>query len=158
MACIALADYLVSMWIFGQDKASAGRDAIVMADGILAELISRTEADESERAWAWLQDWIAVNDGRFMKKYREQKYAGPILGYIDGDCVHIIKTELCNAMKLEGYSPEKLFRNWADKDWIPCSTLGGKRTFGTRGKNINGARPYVISVKMNEQGALFEDG
>jgi uncharacterized protein (DUF927 family) len=155
IACIALADFLVSMWIFNQDKESAGRDAITMADGILAELIARTEADEAERAWAWLQDWIASNENRFMKQFRDHKSGIPVVGYVENEFIYIIKTELSNAMKSEGYSPEKTFRSWADQDRIPCSSLGEKRTFGVRGRSINGVRPYVIPVKIVDDGTLF---
>lgn len=150
IACIALADWLAGMWIFGEENGQAGAAAIAMADAIIGELISASDADDSERAWTWLQDWVAANDGRFAKGYSQFKSPAPILGYVESGYINIIKTELTNAMKLEGYSPEKLFRSWAEKGRINCSEYSGKRHFGTRGKVINGMKPWVISIKADE--------
>jgi len=150
IACIALADWLAGMWIFGEDNATAGAASIAMADTIIGELISAADADDSERAWIWLQDWVAANDGRFTKGYSNTKSAVSILGYVDSGHINIIKTELTNAMKVEGYSPEKVFRAWAERGRINCSEYSGKRHFGARGKVINGMKPWVISIKADE--------
>lgn len=151
IACITLADYLASMWIFGANKETSIRESIAMSDIIIAELISSSEADDSERAWTWLQDWVAANEGRFTKSsYSTNKPVISSLGYIADGCVNIIKTELTNAMRLEGYSPEKIFRVWAERGRIPCSEFSGKRNYGIRGKVVNGVRPWVICVKFDD--------
>ncbi|MDU2063765.1 MAG: DUF927 domain-containing protein [Sporomusaceae bacterium] len=152
MACVCVADYLVSQWIFAEDKQAAIVGSLAVCDTIIELLAGKAEADESERAWAWLQDWIAANEGRFQAASDfNKKSSMPIIGYKDNGFLYIIKTEITNAIRAEGFSPEKVFRSWADKNRIPCSELGGKRSFGIRGKNINGVRPYVICLRMDTE-------
>jgi uncharacterized protein (DUF927 family) len=156
VACVSVADYLISQWIFAEQKDSAIVGAANMSDHIIGELVSKSESDESERVWEWMQDWLAANEGRFSRDHNANKYQIQVIGYHEEGYINIIKTELTAAMRIEGYSPEKIFRSWADKGRIACSNSGGgKRTFGIRGKLINGIRPYVIRIKEEEKQILL---
>ena len=67
-------------------------------------------------------------------------------GYIENEHIYIIKTELSNAMKAEGYSPEKILRSWADQGRIPWTSQGGKCVMGVRGKRVNGVQPWLVRI------------
>jgi putative DNA primase/helicase len=151
VACVSVADYLISQWIFAEGKDAAVVGAATMSDHIISELVLKSESDESERVWEWLQDWLAANEGRLSRNFNANKNQIVALGYHEDGCINIIKSELTAAMRAEGYSPEKIFRSWADKGRIACSSLGGKKTFGIRGKLINGIRPYVIRIREEEK-------
>jgi len=141
----ALGDQLSSMYVFGEDKDIASRGALQTAEYIIENhLINNGDADESERAWQWMLGWIAANNGRFALNI---KSAMPILGYIEDEYICILKTELAKAMKEQGFSPDKIFRKWADMGRIPITRVGEKRTFAVRGKRINRVQPWVIKIK-----------
>ena len=145
----AMGDQLASMFVFGEDKDTASRGALQTAEYIIENhLINNIDADESERAWQWMLGWIAANNGRFSMNARS---AMPILGYIDGGYINILKTEITKAMKEQGFSPDKIFRKWADAGRIPITKVGEKRTFAVRGKNINGVKPWVIKIKEEDR-------
>ncbi|SFM40360.1 DUF927 domain-containing protein, partial [Pelosinus propionicus] len=147
----ALGDQLSSMYVFGEDKDTASRGALQTAEYVIENhLINNGDADESERAWQWMLGWIAANNGRFALNV---KSAMPILGYIEDEYICILKTELAKAMKDQGFSPDKIFRKWADVGRIPITKNGEKRTFAVRGKKINGVKPWILKVK--EESDLF---
>ncbi|MCX7779624.1 MAG: DUF927 domain-containing protein [Negativicutes bacterium] len=144
IACVALADQLAGMWIFGEEKSAASYAAVQMAEYIIAQLVTREDADDSERAWQWLQGWIAANEGRFGTY---AKTAAAIVGYTEDSYIYILKTELAMAMRQQGYAPEKIFRRWAEQRRIPVTQVGEKQTFGIKHKRINGVQPWLIRVK-----------
>lgn len=156
VACVSVADYLISQWIFAEQKDTAIIGSVNMSDHIVGELVLKSESDESERVWEWLQDWLAANEGRFTRDHNANKYQIVALGYHEDGYINIIKSELTSVMRAEGYSPEKIFRAWADQGRIACSTFGGKTKFGIRGRSTNGTRPYVIRIKeQNDQTSLL---
>lgn len=148
IACIVLAEYLASHWIFGIPDEQAKIEAIAMANTIIEEIITKVEASESDRALDWLPDWLAANEGRF-GLYGKTGQA--ILGYMDGDYVYIIKSELSKALKQEGFNPDKIFKQWADQDKIPFSMQGSTRNLGIKGKRINGVQPWLIRIKVENK-------
>ncbi len=148
LSCIVMADYLASMWLFGTSEDVAGAEAIAMGETILAELVMKNEANESERAWDWLQDWIAANSAKLQKDYASREHIGTVIGYSDMEYVYLIKTELSNAMRNEGYSPEKVYRAWADEGRIPVTEESGRKWYGIKGNRIAGAQPWLIRIKQ----------
>ncbi|MDR3561240.1 MAG: DUF927 domain-containing protein [Negativicutes bacterium] len=151
IACVVMADYLASQWVFGTDEHTAGAEAIAMGESILSELVVKAEANESERAWDWLQDWIAANSSKLQKpEYSSKENVGTVIGYADNDYVYIIKTELSNAMRNEGYSPDKVYRQWADEGRIPFTENCGRKYYGIKGKSIAGMQPWTIRVKTEQ--------
>lgn len=147
IACIVVAEYLASLWIFGIPDEQAKIESITMANTIIEEIITKTEASEADRALDWLPDWLATNDGRF------GLYGKPgqnILGYMDDGYVYIIKSELSKALKIEGFNPDKVFKQWADQNKMPCTPRGDRRDIGIKGKRINGVQPWLIKIKVEK--------
>ena len=147
ISCVVLADFLASQWIFGMDKDAAGQQAIEMGSAILGELITKAEASESERAWDWLQDHIAANIHRIQSDYSQGQQYGTILGYSDADYIYLIKNELSIAMRAAGYTPEKIYRRWADDEKIPVTNRNdGRKEYGIQRGRIGGTQPWLIRV------------
>jgi hypothetical protein len=46
VACVSVADYLISQWIFAEGKDAAVVGAATMSDHIINELVSESESDE----------------------------------------------------------------------------------------------------------------
>ena len=155
VACIVLADYLSSQWIFGSTEAEAGQQSVQMGEQILAELVSKRDASESERGWDWLQDWVAAGKQRF-EEYRlsadgtreyTNRSTGQVHGYIDETEIHVIKTVLSDSLREAGYSPEKLYRQWAEENRIQYILRpDGRRDYGTKSRRFNGSLPWVITI------------
>ncbi|HMM20614.1 MAG TPA: DUF927 domain-containing protein [Selenomonadales bacterium] len=143
IACIVVAEYLASYWIFGIPDAQAKVEAIAMAEAIIQEIITKTEASEAERAWDWLPDWLAANESRFGLY---SKNGHEVWGYTEDDYFFIIKSEIAKAMKAEGFNADKIFKQWADSGKIPVTIQGGKRVLGVRGKRMNGVQPWLIRI------------
>jgi len=138
----------LGIWVMGESEETANIRAIKMAEYVIENcLVDIADSDESERAWQWLLGWIASNNGRFSMSARS---AMPILGYTESGYINIIKAELSKAMKDNGFSPDKIFRKWADVGKIPTTSMGkdsNKRTLAVRGKAINGVKPWLIKIK-----------
>jgi hypothetical protein len=145
IACIVVAEYLASYWIFGIPDDQAKTEAITMAEAVIQEIITKTEASEAERAWDWLPDWLAANEVRFGTTY--SKNSQPILGYLEDGYIYIIKTELAKGLKSEGFNPDKIFKQWADSGKIPVTVQGKSRALAVKGKRINGVQPWLIRIK-----------
>lgn len=149
IACIVVAEFLASYWIFGIPEEQAKVEAIAMADAIIQELITKAEASEAERAWDWLPDWLAANESRFQNGYAERKSSMPCLGYVDNGHYFVIKAELEKALREEGFNAAKTLQAWAEKELFPCTIeKNGQKKLGIRHTTSigNANRPYVIKI------------
>ena len=145
VSCIIIADWLSSKWIFGLTDDCAGAEAVKMGQEILGELVSKSESNESERAWEWLRGWVGQNDSRISGV--EAKIVGDRYGYREGAKIYIIKGVLTKAMKENGFNSYKIFPHWADQGKIPFNTdKNGKRRYGQR---LGwGAREEIIPIEF----------
>lgn len=135
----------LGVWVMGESEETANIRAVKMAEYVIENcLVDIADSDESERAWQWLLGWIASNNGRFSMSARS---AMPILGYTEVGYICILKTEVSKAMKENGFSPDKIFRQWANAGKIPITKVGEKRTFAVRGKVINGVKTWILKIK-----------
>lgn len=148
MACLAVAEYYASVWIFDISPQVAAMDAVRITKGAIADLATQSDADESLRAWDWLPDWIAMNSKKFNSLF-STSYETP--GYVDEEYIYIVSTELKKALKQAGFNANKVLGAWAEQDKIPFTKLkeGGRR-FGIRSTKEfidTGVRPTVIPIK-----------
>lgn len=153
MACICVADYLASIFIFGMPEKQAADEAYKMVNDIVPLLMTKIDADEGARAWQWLSDWLATNHNNFEYVGAESRIKPrEVYGYIDGDDISIIKTVLMHALKANDFNPNKVLNAWADAGKFPCETHGVKRHFGIKASSkLNASRPRVIVVNMENE-------
>lgn len=151
MACLTVADYYSSGWVFGIAAPDAKRQAQELARKVIPSLVTQSEADESVRAWEWLPDWIAMNIGKISgaPSVSYENY-----GCSDGDYYYIIKNVLKNALKQQGFNADKVFSAWADQGKIPYTTdKRGKRIFGIKSGTPyqeGQTRPWLIRIPREE--------
>lgn len=150
VACVAAADYVSSAWIFGEPWEQAKVEAMNTAGHILAGLITRSEASESERAWAAFIDWLAENQERLT-----DKFAGPKIGYQELKSLYIIR-DVVNRFLDERFSGNRrILKEWAATGKIGTFLRAGKQRYDTMGKTLDGGiRPCVIKIKNFEAAEL----
>jgi uncharacterized protein (DUF927 family) len=115
VATVCVGDILSSMWIFGHEPAIAKSEAMELAEFILDSLQDYEEADYAERAKEWLDSWIAQHWANFGDDAKER------FGWVKPDGIAILPSALEPAMKKEGFSPTRVYSDFAERGWI----LGG---------------------------------
>jgi len=140
VACVATADYLASAWIFGESWEQAQAGAIAAAAHVLAGLVTRIEASESERAWETFIDWLAENEDRFTI------LTGPRFGYRVGMDLYIIRDVLKKFLTERFSSSSKIINEWGADGKIATFYEGGRKRFDTRHRRIDGIQPRVIKL------------
>lgn len=126
VALVAIADCLYSQWLLNIPQKQAEQESYVLACAVMAELPTERQISDVERGWDFIQNWLAANDGRFDKPMNETKVT-PSYGFKDdtGTCVY--PEFLTNALKDAGFSPDKLIREFANKNRIVYEMEGNTR-------------------------------
>lgn len=123
--------------------------------------------DPSERAWEWLQNWIAENSSKFLRKDQEYMYSGETWGAYDYDkkdakktytgVVTINKTVLERSMNNCGFDFNACKKDWArdgrlvknsEGRYLHQTTVGGSK--GTFVKVNFGDKEKFVTVDPNE--------
>lgn len=97
---ILAADYLAAVVLFGGGVCLTDED-------MLPFLTTRKEVSVNDRAYEWLQDWIASNATRFGDCDFGERY-----GMVEGRRAYIIKSVFDKVMAENGFSPAA-FLSWA---------------------------------------------
>lgn len=129
----ATADYLVSVWIFKDNKNSAYTRAVEMASEILNLQPSAREREVNSHAIDFIVEWFQSYDKHFADggKYDED-YRDPLYGYTRDGHVLIFPKALEKALSDAGYSYKKTLKYLHEKQLIPeekgiCRTFFSKR-------------------------------
>ena len=146
VSLVAIADMLVSQWIFGIDPSRAQQEAYDLAVRVLQDLPTESEISDVERGWNFVETWLASNHGRFDHDTYNQKLVIPEYGYVANGFIHIYPEYLVEAMGSAGFSPDKLLREFADRGRIESGMEGGKRRFKIKVKH-NGRSMRVIRIR-----------
>lgn len=150
LALMVLADFYASRWIYSLDETEALTQALGLATVTLAQLEAAAGMDDATRAMEYLQSWFYANKGRFGSSIFDERY-----GKVEtiNNLVLILPHVFDQVMEQGGYNPNRILRDWAERDWIETETLGGKRRHKVR-RMDEGARQYFVSVKI---GSLFQE-
>lgn len=143
LACILLADELAQECLFpGEPKIDPMK--------ILGKLKREDEISQSERAYHFIVDWIAMNEGLF----KNPDFNIKILGKIDKECCMFNQTELQNVLEENGFNFNAVKKDWAKAGYLE-RTKGEKYAFLTTiGSRDTKARYVKI---MLPQGFLIDD-
>lgn len=104
VAIIALADYLIDTWLFGQeDHEIAWETAQKTASEIFQTQVEANANDPNENAVQFMIDWVLSNENCF-----SSSAPGPLYGFFsnDGKIVDILPSILDNALMDQKYHPE----------------------------------------------------
>lgn len=153
ISLICTADFLISQWLFDLAPKQAADEAKNLAEYIAKQMPSKKEISDTERAWQFVIEWILSNQRRFegATKNIDNKIT-PDYGFIRKGFYNIYPTYLEEALEKVGFRPNKILKEFADKDLISTIDEGEMRRFKIR-VSYNGARVYVIQIPMEK----FED-
>lgn len=143
VACVATADYLSSAWVFGESWDMSRAGAVAMAGHVLAGLVTRSEASESERAWESFVDWMAENQDRFSSNSYGSRF-----GYREGMEICVIRSVVDRFLSEHFSSSRRVIRDWAAAGKIQIYQEKGKIRYDFMGKGLEGGlRPRVMKLK-----------
>ncbi|QNU66549.1 DUF927 domain-containing protein [Ruminiclostridium herbifermentans] len=144
VAVVCLGDFLSSMYVFGEDEATAMNDAIEAALFVLENNRQLTQADNIERAWEMFSGWLIANSTRFGIDAPTPQY-----GRLDEKGNYLVIPSYAHkALEDAGFSPKKVFRGFAERGYIESQVdSDGVKRFQL-GRNIMGktCRVYVVKV------------
>lgn len=113
-----------------------------MAGHVLAGLVTRSEASESERAWEAFVDWMAENQDRFSNTSYGSRF-----GYREGMDLYVIRSVVDRFLSEQFSSSRRIIKEWAAAKKIDSYQHGGKIRYDIPGKALEGGvRARVIKV------------
>lgn len=132
-AAILTADFLASIWIFGDDKEDFKNS--LSAQEIGEFLASKEAVSAGRRAYNWLCDWVAANVNRFYTD--ESAPNSEVYGVLEGDRAYIIRGVFDKVVQDAGLSSRatlsylrsnKLIEDRAPKAYTKSKLVGGVKT------------------------------
>ncbi len=149
VALVAIADYLVSCWIFGATPAEAQQEAYDLACQIMQELPTEGEISDVERGWNFVQTWLESNSARFDDGTASYRKLTPEYGYIENRVTSIYPEYLVEALNNMGFSADKLLKEFAENGRIVSTVEGAtqKRRFRVKVRH-NGKALRVIRIPV----------
>lgn len=147
VSLLATTDYLVSLWLFGEEANQAMQEALSMASEAMRALPTKDQMSDVARAWEFVENWISANASKFIRSQND-RYTPPLLGFWKDNKLCIYPEGLTKAMEDNGFSPAKLLKEFAlagkiDTESEPSS---GKMRYRRRMRDINGQLVRVISI------------
>ena len=145
IAVLALADCYSSVSLFGMAEEDAVAEAVSLGNTILQNAKSLEKEDVVERAWHFLEDWVASNKTRF------ESTISPCYGKIETNKVYIIAAVLKQAMEEGGYSYSKSIRGFRDRGYIEVFANAEGEENTQCQKKIQGINIRAVCIKLNVQ-------
>lgn len=138
---LVIADMLISYWFFTaeEDKSTISTDDFIAEISSMLKTVQ--DVSDAERAWEFIQGWLASNNSHFQGNSFEPY----------GEClptrhvIYIIAEKLDRALEEKGFSPAKVRRDLASAGYIRTFYDGDSKRYTTQWR-FRGARPscYVI--------------
>lgn len=154
VACLALADFLSSMWVFGIDEEEAATQAVELASTALEQLETAVETDDGKRAYDFFLSWYKINKAYFDESM-PQVY-GRVS--VDGDVVLVHPPIFEKAIQEGGYNPQRILRDWADRGWLELQgSSDGKRRLRVKRRDADGKLAYFVAVRLPSEEPPSDD-
>ena len=148
IATTCIADYLVSIWLFGDDPHDAQQAAYDLGVAVLDKMPTQQEISDVSRGWNYFSTWMLSNKQRFSTDMSYTKLV-PEYGYVREGFYNIYPSYVMDAMDAAGFSSTKLLREFADAGLIESVVEGGKRRFKIQ-VHRDGRKIRVIRVQQFE--------
>ena len=150
VATVAIADMLASMWLFGETPEAAQQDTYDMAAVIMAELPTRREISDTQRAWDFVEAWLLSNRQRFSDDYASRANLSPEYGFIREGYYNIYPMYLRAALDSAGFASNKFLKEFAESGLI-CSSLEKKQNRYTKRVSYNGTKIHVVQIPQGTE-------
>ena len=140
---ILTADTLINMWIFQDKREMYYKD-------IIPFLSTKSEVSSSERAYSWLNEWIAQNKSKFS----ESSFATDTWGKFEQGNVCIIRNVFDKSCLENGFNPQGFLAWLKRQNFIETREKGCTKT-----KRINGVACscVVLALPTGLPEGFFED-
>ena len=143
IAVLALADAYSAQSIFELSEEQAISEAQQFGIALLTNAKSLEKEDVIERAWSFVQDWIAENRKRFSQD------SIPCYGTVDPTHVYIIGTVLRQALEESGFSYSKCIKGFQERGYIATNTDSEGKNRSQTQKRISGVNLRVICANLS---------
>jgi len=153
VALICLADRYLSESIFEEDYAAYDHlkipssviieDAIKVGLALLKNIKSQEKEDSIERAWSFVEGWVAANRRSFTE-FTLVRY-----GKLESHRAYIIVSVLRDALQKAGFSHDKCIKGFQDRGYIDSFQDGSKKGSHQMQKKINGINNRVVCAHID---------
>ena len=143
IAVLCLADYYASKGLFGLDENTSINEAIEFGMAIIENSKSLEKEDITERAWHFVEDWVASNKTRF------DLLSAPCYGKTENGKVYIIASVLRQALNDNDFNYTKCIKGFKDKGYIEIfSNAEGNQNIQCQ-KKIQGVNVRTICALID---------
>ncbi|MPN03815.1 hypothetical protein SDC9_151049 [bioreactor metagenome] len=153
VAVMCLADLYGARCLYGEATLPIEtiiKEVIDMGVSVLVNVKEQEKEDSIERAWSFVQGWVASNRNCF------KPHATPRYGKLEKDGVYITIDILREAMQKAGYSYAKCIRGFMDRSYLKVFQKGSKKGTHQLQKKINGMNTRVVCANI-EVGDVEDD-
>jgi hypothetical protein len=153
VAVMCLADLYAARCLYGEATLPIEtiiKEVIDMGVAVLVNVKEQEKEDSIERAWSFVQGWVASNRNCF------KPHATPRYGKLEKDGVYITIDILREAMQKAGYSYAKCIRGFMDRSYLKVFQKGSKKGTHQLQKKINGMNTRVVCANI-EVGDVEDD-
>ncbi|MFI3164467.1 MAG: DUF927 domain-containing protein [Bacillota bacterium] len=148
ISAVCLGDYLCSLFVFGESEETTFNNCVAMGKVILENNSEQIRESNSERAYAFIIDWLNVNSHRF-----EKDSYGDCYGAIVESMFLVIPSVLDKALQDNGFAVEQTIKAMKEKGRLvtklQCGKDEEKPVRKIRGKSM---RVYQIKNDTTEYG------
>lgn len=141
LAFIILADRLANKCIFDKEKS-------LQLDKLISILKTEKEVSQSERAYDFMIDWIAVNQNYFT----EDNFA-KTLGKIEKGFCYFNQSELIKVLSENNFDFDAIKKDWANKGYLEKNSQG--RYFHYT--KVRSIKAQYTKIKLLEEKAEFQN-
>lgn len=141
---VCLGDYLSSIYVFEEDEKIARDNALKTATAMIENNRQLTQNDNIERAWEMFTGWLIANSERFSFDSPSPRY-----GRVDERKNYLVIPSFAHkALEDAGFSPKKVFRGFAEREYIESQVDSEGIMRLQMAKSICGktCRVYVVKV------------
>ena len=143
IAAIALADRYSSECLFGMTAEKAIAEALELGMTLLHNCKSLEKEDSVDRAWHFVEGWVAENKTRF------DTAVSPCYGKIEKHHVFVIASVLREALECAGFIYTKCIKGFRDREYIETFANSEGDNNNQTQKRVQGVNVRVVCLKID---------
>jgi hypothetical protein len=143
IAAITLADQYSSECLFSMSEEDAIAEALELGMTLLHNCKSLEKEDSVDRAWHFVEGWVAENKNRF------DTAVSPCYGKIDKHYVFVIASVLREALEDAGFIYTKCIKGFHDREYIESFSNSEGGNNNQTQKRIQGVNTRVVCLKID---------
>lgn len=143
IAAITLADKYSSECLFNMSEEDAITEALELGMTLLHNCKSLEKEDSVDRAWHFVEGWVAENKKRF------DTAVSPCYGKIDKHHVFVIASVLREALEDAGFIYTKCIKGFHDRKYIESFSNSEGGNNNQTQKRIQGVNTRVVCLKID---------